>query len=354
MAFLKITYLLFCVISLFSQEVIKGKDDMVSKYAIVIHGGAGTILKKNMSPELEKLYIEKLEEAILAGSKILEEGGTCIEAVRMAVKVMEDSPYFNAGKGSVYTNKETHELDASIMEGKGRNAGAVGGVTVVKNPIDAAIAVMQQSEHVFLVGDGADDFAKEKKLEIVPLSYFADSVRMRQIQRLKGTDKFILDHDGMQGTLDPSEIEFNRNVDSKYGTVGAVALDKYGNIAAGTSTGGMANKKYGRIGDSPVIGAGTYADNNTCGISATGHGEFFIRMTVAKDISAMMEYGRYSLKEAAKAVVQDKLIKAGGSGGVIGLDREGNIVMEFNTSGMYRGYKKEGEEIVTAIYKDEL
>lgn len=348
---MKIIGLLFCVTSLFSQEIDKKENMMGAKYAIVIHGGAGTILKENMNPELEKGYTAKLEEAILAGTEVLEAGGTSVEAVRRAIRVMEDSPYFNAGKGAVYTNKETHELDASIMNGKDKSAGAVGNVTIVKNPVDAAIAVMQKSEHVFLIGKGADDFAREQGVETVDPSYFADSIRLRQIQRLKGTDKFILDHDGQDsgGSL---ETPNDKDPDKKYGTVGAVALDKYGNIAAGTSTGGMANKKYGRVGDSPVIGAGTYADNSTCGISATGHGEFFIRLAVAKDISAMMEYGGYSLEEAARIVIQDKLVKIGGSGGVIGIDKNGNIVMEFNTPGMYRGYKKEGESIVTGIYKD--
>ncbi len=341
------------LVSLNNMEAQVVKEQLMEKkYAIVIHGGAGTILKKNMTTELEKSYKEKLTEAVAAGTKILETGGTSVEAVRAAINVMEDSPLFNAGRGSVYTNKETHELDASIMEGKNRNAGAVGGVTNIRNPIDGAIAVMEQSEHVFLVGKGAEDFAKEKELKIVEPSYFADTIRLEQIKRLKGTDKFILDHDGSQGMIDPSEIEFNMNLDSKYGTVGAVALDKHGNIAAGTSTGGMANKKYGRVGDAPIIGAGTYADNNTCGISATGHGEFFIRLTVAKDISAMMEYAGLSLEEAAKKVVHDKLVKIGGAGGVIGLDKEANITMEFNTPGMYRAYKKEDGEIVTKMYKD--
>ncbi len=337
--------------SLFAQVTFQLMDTTTHNYALVIHGGAGTILKSNMTPELEKAYKNKLQEALNAGEKILKSGGSSLEAVRASIKIMEDSPLFNAGKGAVYTHRETHELDASIMMGDGLKAGAVGGVTNVKNPIELAISVMEKSQHVFLIGRGAEEFAKENGLEMVGPSYFADSIRLQQLRKLKGTEQMMLDHDGETGSIDSSEIEFNLFPDSKYGTVGAVALDKMGNIVAGTSTGGMTNKKYGRIGDSPIIGAGTYADNNTCGISATGHGEYFIRLSVAKDIAAMMEYSDKSLEQAAQIVIQDKLTRLGGSGGVIGLDANGNIIMEFNTPGMYRGYAKRGEKSKVMLYK---
>lgn len=304
-------------------------------YAIVIHGGAGTILKSNMTDEKEAAYRAIMNAALDAGENILKEGGSSMDAVVATIKLMEDSPLFNAGKGAVFTNAGVNELDASIMEGKTLNAGAVGGVQKVRNPITAARAVLENSEHVLLMGAGADEFAATQDLELVENDYFYTEGRWNSLQRIKKEDG------------DPME----ELVDQKHGTVGCVALDKAGNIVAGTSTGGMTNKKFNRIGDSPIIGAGTYANNNTCGVSATGHGEFFMRYVVAYDISAMMEYGGLSLEEAANKVVNEKLVEAGGSGGIIALDKYGNIAMPFNSEGMYRAYAKPGERVVE-IYKD--
>lgn len=297
-------------------------------FALVIHGGAGTILKKNMTPEKEAAYRAKLEESLQAGYAVLNEGGSAMDAVEAAIHIMEDSPLFNAGKGAVFTNAGTNELDAAIMNGADLKAGAVAGVKTVKNPITAARKVMEETWHVLLAGDGADKFAAEQDLEIVDPKYFHTERRWKAIQKMKG--------DGQE----------------KYGTVGCVALDKDGNIAAGTSTGGMTNKRWGRVGDVPIIGAGTYANNKTCAVSATGTGEYFIRAAVAHDISALMEYKRYSLKKASKKVIQ-KVGKLGGSGGVISIDRKGNIAMPFNSKGMYRGYIKSDGKPVTLIYKNE-
>jgi len=249
--------------------------------------------------------------------------------------VMEDSPLFNAGKGAVFTNDGRNELDASIMDGSNLMAGAVAGVTTVKNPITAAYAVMTKSEHVMLAGKGAEEFADAQGLEIVPPSYFFDSTRYKQLLKAKG-DKAV------------SHIA----TDKKFGTVGCVALDRYGNLAAGTSTGGMSNKKYGRIGDSPVIGAGTYANNLTCAVSATGWGEYFIRLSVAHDVHALMEYGKLSVQQAGDSVVMKKLPRLGGDGGIIALDRQGNFSMPFCTEGMYRGYITRKGAGKTFIYKD--
>lgn len=302
-------------------------------YAIVIHGGAGTILKENMSPEKEAAYLKVLNEALDIGEGILKKGGTSLEAVEKTIMHMEDSPLFNSGKGAVFTNAGTNELDASIMEGATQNAGAVGGVKTVKNPIRAAIAVMQNSEHVMLTGDGADQFAKEQGLDIVDNSYFRTERRWESLQRIKKkeaeADKHLLE-----------------NSESKHGTVGCVALDKNGNLCAGTSTGGMTNKRWGRVGDSPIIGAGTYADNATCGVSCTGHGEYFIRYAVAHDVSARMAYLNEPIETAADHVINKTLVEKGGSGGLIALDTNGNVAMPFNSKGMYRGYAKPGERVV--------
>lgn len=307
------------------------------EYAIVIHGGAGTILKKNMSAELEKAYIDKMNEALDMGESLLKDGKSAMDAVVETIKIMEDSPLFNSGKGAVFTSDGMNELDASIMNGEDTNGGAIAGVRTVKNPITAARAVYEKSEHVLLTGRGAEAFAQKEGCEIVENSYFNTERRMKSLERAKAKD-------------DQGNYLFP-NPDYKYGTVGCVALDKEGNIVAGTSTGGMTNKKYNRVGDSPILGAGTYADNNTCGVSSTGHGEFFIRYAVAYDIAARMEYKNISLSEAAREVIQEKLVEKGGSGGIVALDRMGNISMEFNTAGMYRGYRKPGEMLVE-IYKD--
>jgi beta-aspartyl-peptidase (threonine type) len=323
-------------------------QDSVENFGIVIHGGAGTILKENMSDSLEQAYKAKLEEAIRTGHEILANGGTAIEAVQRTINIMENSPLFNAGKGAVFTNEGKNELDASIMEGKTLNAGAVSGVTTVKNPINLAWEVMENSEHVMLSGKGAEQFAKERNLEIVNPEYFYTENRFKSLERLKerNSEKTELDHDGKTAFVDP----FIK--DSKFGTVGCAALDKNGNLAAGTSTGGMTNKKWGRIGDAPIIGAGTYANNKTAAISATGWGEFFIRGVVAYDISAMMEYKEMSLAEAAKEVIQNKNPQLGGNGGIIAIDRNGNVSMEFNTAGMYRAKMNKDGDLEIGIYSE--
>ncbi len=302
-----------------------------SNYAIVIHGGAGTILRENFTPETEAQYKETLQSALLVGDSVLKNGGSSLDAVEKAIHILENSPLFNAGKGAVFTNSGRNELDASIMWGKDLNAGAVAGVDDIKNPISAARKVMENSEHVMLSGKGASEFAKTQGLEIVDNSYFFTQDRWDHLQKILKKEKEMTRED-------------------RHGTVGCVALDKDGNLAAGTSTGGMTNKRFGRIGDSPIIGAGTYANNATCAISCTGHGEFFIRLGVAKDISAMMEYQNISLDEASNNIIE-KLTKIGGTGGIIGLDKKGNIVMKMNTEGMYRAYLNSKGESEVLIYK---
>ena len=303
------------------------------RFGIVIHGGAGTILKSNMTPEREAEYTAKLNEVLKTGYKILENGGTALDAVNAAINIMEDSPLFNAGKGAVLTEKGVAELDASIMDGKNLMAGAVAGVRHIKNPINLARLVMEKSPHVMMVGEGAEEFGKENNIEMVDNSYFITKERWESYQKML-------------------KREEERKKAEKHGTCGAVALDKSGNLAAGTSTGGMMMKKFGRVGDSPIIGAGTYANNNTCAVSATGYGEYFIRLGVAKDISALMEYKNYSLKDAANEVIMNKLGKLGGDGGIIAIDKNGNVAMPFNTDGMYRGQYLNGEEPVVKIYKE--
>lgn len=309
--------------------------------ALVVHGGAGNINKKNMSDSLEQLYHNKLSEALSAGYEILFDGGSSLEAVQYAINIMEDSPLFNAGKGAVFTSAETNEMDASVMNGRTLNAGAVAGVKHIKNPINAAIEVMNNSSHVMLTGEGAEAFAKSGGIEIVDSSYFYTERRHKQLLKVKERES------SKQGNLKV------RGFNYKFGTVGAVALDKYGNVVAGTSTGGMTNKKFGRVGDSPIIGAGTYANNKTCGISATGHGEYFIRAVVAYDISALMEYKNMSIQQAADKVIHEKLVELGGEGGVVGLDVKGNIMMSFNSNGMYRGFIKQKDKPNIYIYKNE-
>lgn len=310
-----------------------------AEYAMAIHGGAGTILKENMTPEKEAAILEILNQALDTGEAILKGGGSSLDAVTATIQVLENSPYFNAGKGAVFTNEGKNELDASIMNGADQNAGAVGGVTVVKNPILAARAVMENSPHVMLTGEGANIFAKEQGLEMVSPDYFHTEKRWKSLQKAKGSE--VDKKTGYYLSEDP---------DHKFGTVGAVALDKAGNIVAGTSTGGMTNKRYNRIGDSPIIGAGTYANNATCGVSSTGHGEYFIRYAVAYDIHALMDYKGLSLDAAAEHVINEKLKEKGGSGGIISVDHLGNVSMPFNTAGMYRGYVKAGGERATLIY----
>lgn len=321
---------------------------------LVIHGGAGTILKSSMSPEREKAYKQSLQAALDKGYRVLQEGGSAIDAVEATVRVLEDDSLFNAGKGAVFTNEGKNELDASIMDGRDLKAGSVAGVTTIKNPVSAAKAVMQKSEHVMMAGQGAEKFAKQMGLEIVDPSYFRTEARWKGLLQAKAKDssKAELDHSSQIQPSFPQEktIRQPSNRDDKYGTVGAVALDQFGNLAAATSTGGMTNKKYGRIGDAPIIGAGTYANNNTVAISCTGWGEFFIRLVMAKSLSDMMEYGKMSLQQASVEMIMNRLPALGGDGGLIAVDKDGNIAMPFNTEGMYRGWKK-GNQSEILIYK---
>jgi len=328
------SFLIF-VLALFSCKTDKknssgqanGASAEKQEWAIVIHGGAGGITRENLTPEIDKEYRESLAQAMNTGRKILADGGSALDAVEQTIRVMEDNPLFNAGKGAVFTHEGRNELDAAIMDGSNLAAGSVACVTDIKNPITAARRVMTNSPHVMLTGAGASQFAKEQGLEIVPPSYFYTEKRFNELQEILKREK--------------------------NGTVGCCALDKNGNLAAGTSTGGMANKRYNRIGDSPIIGAGTYANNNTCAVSGTGHGEYFIRWTVAHDISALMEYKGLSLREASELVVNEKLVKAGGTGGVICVDKLGNVSMPFNSSGMFRGFATADGKEGIFIYKDE-
>ena len=315
---------------------------MIKKYAIAIHGGAGTILRTNMTNEIEKKYKTALNDSILAGENILLNSGLAIDAVEASIRSLENNPLFNAGRGSVFSHEGEHEMDASIMNGKDLMAGAVAGVKNVKNPITLAKSVMQHSNHVFMAGQGAEVFAKQLNIEMAPNEYFFEQMRYDQLIQAKSNDRIDLDH---------VDNKFE-NGEKKFGTVGAVALDVFGNISAGTSTGGMTNKKHGRVGDTPIIGAGTYANNQTCAVSCTGHGEFFIRSVVAYDISCLIEYKGFSLKEACNLVVKDKLVKIGGEGGLIALDARGNIELCFNSEGMYRASKKSNEEVYLGIYRD--
>lgn len=317
-----------------------------SEFSIIIHGGAGTILKENMTPEKEAKYKKTLEAAILVGYNILKEGGTSLDAVQKTITVLEDSPLFNAGKGAVFTNDGNNEHDASIMDGNTLNAGASAGTKTVKNPINLARAIMDNSPHVMLSGNGAEIFAKEQGIEIVKPEYFFTERRFKSLEKIKNTEKTEMDHDNKISFYD-EDIK-----NSKFGTVGCAALDKNGNLAAGTSTGGMTNKRWGRIGDSPIIGAGTYANNNTCAVSSTGWGEFFIRGMVAHDISALMAYKGLTLKDASKEVIQNKLTKLGGTGGIVAIDKHGNMVMEFNTTGMYRATMDDTGKLYIGIYKN--
>lgn len=314
-------------------------------YSIVIHGGAGTILKEDMTPELEKAYLQGLQDALNAGYAVLEEGGTATNAVKAAIVILEDNLLFNAGRGSVFTKKGVQEMDAAIMDGKTMNAGAVAGIRNVRNPIELATEVMTNSNHVFLSGKGANDFAIKQGIKLEPDEFFFSQFRYDQWKALRDSDNYSLDHthQGLEELMK----------DKKFGTVGAVACDIHGDVAAATSTGGMTNKKYGRIGDSPVIGAGTYANNATCAISCTGHGEPFICAVAAHDVSCLMEYKGLSLQDAMDEVVFKKLIALDGEGGMIGVDGKGNTAMVFNSAGMYRASKHSSGEQHIAIYKIE-
>lgn len=307
-------------------------------FSIAIHGGAGTLVKGMMTPELESQYKDALKDALDAGYYLLENDGTAIDAVEVAVRSLEDSPLFNAGKGSVFTAEETHEMDASIMDGKTMNAGAVSLITGIKNPVSLARDVMEKSEHVFLAGEGAMRFAKELNYNIEDAKYFYDQFRHKQWLEIKDTDSFQLDH--------------STKKDSKFGTVGAVACDQEGNIAAATSTGGMTNKKWGRVGDSPMVGAGNYANNKTCAVSCTGSGEYFIRGVVAYDVACLMEHKNMSLEEASNEVINKRILEIGGDGGLIAVDSQGNIAMPFNTEGMYRASKSSIGTEEISIYRN--
>lgn len=308
---------------------------MNSRISIAIHGGAGTLIRGKMTPEKEKSYRNTLQAALDGGYAILNNGGTALDAVEKAVIIMEDSPLFNAGKGSVFTANGTHEMDAAIMEGKNLQAGAVSLITGIKNPVSLARLVMEKSPYVLLAGQGAMDFAKYHDFKFEEEEYFYDEFRFQQWQEIKDSDKIKLDHS-----------------DSKFGTVGAVACDLNGNVAAATSTGGMTNKNWGRIGDSPLTGIGNYANNKTCAVSCTGSGEYFMRAVVAYDVSCLMEYKNLSLKEAAEEVIHNRLLKLNGDGGLIAVDSSGNIALPFNTEGMYRGLRTSTGENKVAIYKD--
>lgn len=314
---------------------LSANSQTTGKYALAIHGGAGNITPANLPAEKASEFKAKLTEVLRQGDSILKAGGTSLDAVESCVRMMEDCPLFNAGKGAVFNAEGKNELDAAIMDGKTGLAGAVAGVTTIRNPITAARAVMEKSEHVMLAGKGAETFAAEQGMIIVSPDYFFTQSRWDAYLKAKANADSI---DAM---------------DKKHGTVGCVALDKYGNLAAATSTGGMMLKKYGRIGDSPVIGAGTYADNTTCAVSATGHGEFFIRNVVAYDISAIMKYKGSTLAEAANEVIMIKLKTQGGTGGIIAVDKNGNIAMPFNTSGMFRGFVKSGVAMKVAMFGEE-
>jgi len=308
----------------------------MTKFAIAIHGGAGTINKDLITSMQEMEYKSALESALQAGENILKANGSSLDAVEAAVTVLEDNPLFNAGRGAVFTHDATHEMDAAIMEGAQLKAGAVTGVSNIKNPVKLARAIMDHSGSVMLAGEGANEFARKMNLPFEPDDYFFSQYRYDQLMKVRDTNTVKLDH----SVSEPK----------KFGTVGAVALDVHGNLAAATSTGGLTNKRYGRIGDTPIIGAGTYANNKTCAVSCTGVGELFIRAVVGHDISCLMEYKGFSLEQACNELVHNKLIKLDGEGGLIAIDAKGNIFMPFNSEGMYRGMKKEGEDFVVKIY----
>ena len=310
----------------------------MSKYAIAIHGGAGTITRSSLTPDKDRAYRDALEQAIMAGHSVLQGGGTALDAVELAVVHLENNHLFNAGKGSVFTKEGKHEMDAAIMCGRTLEAGAVAGVRSIKNPVKLARAIMQYSDHVMLSGYGAEEFARNHAVEFAPEKYFFDAFRYNQWTEIRDSDIFMLDH--------------TENVEKKFGTVGAVAVDQEGNTAAATSTGGMTNKQYNRIGDTPIIGSGNYANNKTCAVSCTGHGEFFMRAVVAYDVSCLIEYKGYTLQQACDEVVMKKLVDFGGEGGLIALNSAGEVVLSFNSEGMYRASKIGDGKTFTGIYKE--
>lgn len=337
------------------REVKQLQSPQNPRLGIVIHGGAGVINRATLTPELEKEYRAALEQAVLAGYKILQNGGSSLDAVETAVRMMEDNPLFNAGKGAVFTSEGTNELDASMMDGKTLKAGAVATLKHIKNPISLARLVMEKSPHVMLIGEGAEKFARENGVELVPQNYFFTQRRFDALKRVQEEEKKKAEaaKEGKKVSLVESLKDENR-----HGTVGAVALDKNGNLAAATSTGGMTNKKFGRVGDAPIIGAGTYANNETCAVSGTGWGEYFIRLSVARDISDQMGYTAKTIQAAADDVIQRKLPELGkmdgekADGGIIAIDKFGNIGISFNSEGMYRAYIDKDGKPVVQIYKD--
>lgn len=311
-------------------------------FTIVVHGGAGTIVKEDLNDELEKAYHDGLQEALDAGYAILARGGSALDAIKAAAILLEDNVLFNAGRGSVFTKKGLHEMDAAVMDGATLKAGAIAGVRNVRNPITLAYEVMDHSNHVFLCDKGATEFAINRGIKLEPDEYFFSQFRYDQWKAIRDSDNYALDHS--------TEHVDKLLKDKKFGTIGAVACDKDGNVAAATSTGGMTNKKFGRIGDSPIIGCGNYANNNTCAISCTGHGEMFIRAVAAYDVSCLMEYKGKTLQEAMDIVVHDKLVKLQGEGGMIGVDAQGNGAMVFNCAGMYRGMRSSNGINEVAIF----
>ena len=335
---------LFFIGSVMAGPALAGTDASAPNYGLVIHGGAGVIERSALSAEREADYRQKLSEALTAGYAVLEKGGAALEAVNAAINIMEDSPLFNAGRGAVLNAAGQCELDASIMDGRTLAAGAVAGLHHIKNPINLARDVMTKSPHVMMIGDGAEIFAQGLGYPMVPNEYFQTDYRRQQLEQVQAREK------AAKKEAARSADYFDRQ--SRWGTVGCAALDQQGNLAAGTSTGGMTNKKYGRVGDAPIIGAGTYANNATCALSATGDGEYFIRLNVAHDISAQIEYRGTALRPAAAASIA-KVGQLGGQGGVIGIDRQGHIAMEFNSPGMYRAFRLAGQPAVVAIFRDE-
>lgn len=342
----------FLLILIFPLSVMAQSTNPVTGHpiAIAIHGGASNIKKMNLSAAQEKAYRDTMEIALKAGYNVLQQGGTSVDAVVAAINVMENSVLFNAGKGSVITHDGTIEMDAAIMNGKTLKAGALTGVKTIKNPITAARTIMDSSRFVFLSGKGAEDFAREQGLAMEDTSYFFTPYRMEQLQRALRGDTTPLDHSDTTGMIEPADG--NQLSNEKFGTVGCVAVDRYGDLAAGTSTGGIVNKQYNRIGDSPLIGCGTYANNKTCAVSCTGRGEEFIRYVVAYDISALMQYRVINLHDAANYVIKDKLVKAGGRGGCIAMDRNGHIEMPFTTDGMFRGYINTKGILKVSVYEE--
>jgi beta-aspartyl-peptidase (threonine type) len=345
----RILYVILCI---FFQNI---QAQIKNDFVLVIHGGAGTIRFDPANPGKQKKYETELQNALQIGYDTLNKNGTALDAVETVVRYLEDCPLFNAGKGAVFTSKGTNELDAAIMDGSNLKAGAIAGVTIIKNPVSTARAVMEKSNHVMLIGKGAEEFAKENKQTLVDQKYFYTEERWNALQKAKAEEAKTKKEKTVKMELpvenQSTSLKDTENKDYKYGTVGAVALDKFGNLAAATSTGGMTNKKFGRVGDVPVIGAGTYANNAGCAISCTGWGEFFIRLVMAKSVSDLIEFKGLSIDSAANEMIHHQLPALGGDGGLIGLDKNGNITMQFNTEGMYRGYIKSTGEKMVAVFK---